>query len=246
MYLSGCSANPADVIFVVDASGSIGAPNYDKLKAFVSACVRNLQVDNGMIRVAFVTFSDTYQSIFGLAAYTSRGPMLAAISAAPFIGAGTSVSAALAYVRTGIVGGADDRSTAPNLVVLITDGGSVDRQATSQEAARLRNTGAHIIVVGAGNWVYLPEIYAISGYPASSILLVNDLNNLNSSVPNLVAAICQSESRTFFYYIMMTYLKFISEFMQTCNLKDVIITIFSRFLQYHKIWGKQAISYVLS
>lgn len=200
MCLTGCSANPADVIFLVDASGSIGAPNFDKMKAFVSAIVRNLQIDSGTIRVAFVTFSSTYQSIFGLATYTTRGPMLASISSAPFIGLDTSVSAALAYTRTGIIGQTGDRpeSEARNLVILMTDGGSADRAATSREAALLRNTGAQIIVVGVGNWVYLPEIYAIAGYPNSSVLLIRDVNSLNSSIPYLLGVICQSESLAFY------------------------------------------------
>lgn len=124
--------------------------------------------------------------------------MLASISSAPFIGLETSVSAALAYVRTGIIGQAGDRPDAPNIVILMTDGGSGDRVATSREAALLRNTGAHIIVVGVGNWVFLPEIYAIAGYPSSSILLIRDVNNLNSSVPNLVGVICQSEFLAFY------------------------------------------------
>lgn len=199
MCFSGCSQNHADVIFVLDASGSIGAPNFARLKAFLYAIVVGLQIEGDIIQAALVTFSDNAQSVFTLTSFTSRGPMLSAINSAQYIGGGTSVSAALSYVRMQIVGQAGDRpsSDAPNIVVLITDGGSTNRQATSQEAALLRNTGAHIVVVGVGNWVYLPEIYAISGYPSSSILLISDLNQLNASVPTLISALCQSESSSY-------------------------------------------------
>lgn len=157
--------------------------------------IRNLNIDSGGIRLGLVTFNDNYQRYFFLNTFTTRGQMLAALNNVTYVpGTTTNTGAALNYVRTVMFTSANgDRSDAPNMVMLITDGGSTDRRATYNEAVLLRNTGATIFVLAMGNWFYDPELHAIAGYPSSTIRYINDYNNLPAAVTDYVALICQSK-----------------------------------------------------
>jgi Mg-chelatase subunit ChlD len=49
----------ADVIFVIDASGSVGTSNFVEMKNFVSTLVISMQVGSNSVRVGVMTFSTT-------------------------------------------------------------------------------------------------------------------------------------------------------------------------------------------
>jgi len=69
--ISGCSSE-ADVVFVLDASGSLDEANFIHVKNFVSNVVSELDVDNGKIRVGVVTYSDYAEPRFNLIQYNTR------------------------------------------------------------------------------------------------------------------------------------------------------------------------------
>jgi len=69
--LSACTST-ADVVFVLDASGSLDEPNFIHIKNFVSNLVTQLDVDSGKIRVGVVTYSDYAEPRFNLSRYNTR------------------------------------------------------------------------------------------------------------------------------------------------------------------------------
>ena len=122
---------PADVIFVVDESGSIGSTNFDLVKSFLSQLVSRLDIDRGNTRVGIVTFSSDVETTINLNAHSSVASLRSAISSLGYAGDTTNTAAALAYVRTTMLNAAaGDRSNVPNVVVVLTDGGSGDTSAT--------------------------------------------------------------------------------------------------------------------
>lgn len=184
----------ADVVFILDSSASIGAPNFETIKAFVGNIIRNLNIDNGNTRIGLITLSDTYHQYFYLNTFTTRALMLAALNNVTYMPGSTNTAVALNYVRTVMLTSANgDRTEATNIMILLTDGGSNDRSATSNAAALLRKTGATIFVVGVGNWLYEPELIAIAGFPGYTIRYITDYNNLAAAVNDYVAIICQSK-----------------------------------------------------
>lgn len=48
---------PVDVAFLLDASGSIHATNFDKMKNFVKLFIEELPIDTGIAQVSVITFS---------------------------------------------------------------------------------------------------------------------------------------------------------------------------------------------
>ena len=116
---------PADIVFVLDESGSIGSTNFELMKSFLSQLVARLDIDSGNTRVGLVTYSNNVGTGFNLSAHSSVASVQAAISSLTYSGGGTNTAAALAHVRTTMLtSAAGDRSNVPNVVVVLTDGQS--------------------------------------------------------------------------------------------------------------------------
>ena len=122
---------PADIIFVLDSSGSIGSGNFALMKSFLSQLVVRLDIDSGKTLVGVVTYSSYVETGFNLNAHTSVASVQSAIWALRYTGGGTNTAGALAHVRTSIMtSAAGDRSDVSNVVVVLTDGHSNNRAAT--------------------------------------------------------------------------------------------------------------------
>ena len=65
MYISGCNAK-ADIVFIIDSSGSVGRANYAKIMRFVMAIVDDLTISPNATQVGLVTFSSRAWMIFPL------------------------------------------------------------------------------------------------------------------------------------------------------------------------------------
>ena len=122
---------PADIVFVVDESGSIGRTNFQLVKSFLSQLVGRLDIDSGNTRVGLVTYSSRVGFAFSLNTYSTVPSVQAAILSLNYSRGGTNTARALAYVRTKMLKSkAGDRGDVPNIVAVITDGRSKDPRAT--------------------------------------------------------------------------------------------------------------------
>ena len=121
----------ADIVFVLDASGSIGSTHFNMTKSFLLHLIPRLNIDSGNTRVGLVTFSEGVVTSINLDVHLSATSFQSAISSLTYAGDTTDTAAALAYVRTTMLtAAAGDRSNVSNVVVVLTDGGSGDTSAT--------------------------------------------------------------------------------------------------------------------
>ena len=58
-----------DVVFVMDDSGSIEEVNFNKMKSFVATIIRDMDIENGNIKVGVLTFSSNARLQFHLNKY---------------------------------------------------------------------------------------------------------------------------------------------------------------------------------
>jgi len=117
----------ADVIFVVDESGSVKKKNFELMKTFLSQLVGRLDIDSGNTRVGLVTYSNNVDTAeaFNLNAHSSVASVQSAISSLTYSPPGTRTDRALNYVRTVMLTSeAGDRHNVFNVVVVLTDGKS--------------------------------------------------------------------------------------------------------------------------
>ncbi|CAC5378865.1 COL12A [Mytilus coruscus] len=174
---AGCH-DKIDLVFLIDASGSIGSANFRKIKSFVSNSVSHFTIGPNDAQVGAITFSSQPHFQFALNKYKDNSSLSNAIQHIPYQSGGTNTDTALTFVEqntfTAISG---DRISAQNILVIITDGKSSHPPKTALEANRLKQRNVQIIAVGIGN-ADKAELNNIASDPAY-VLYATDFDSLS-------------------------------------------------------------------
>ena len=97
---AGCNDSTADIVFVLDASGSISREDFEQIKHLVGAVVQSLTIRTDLtpngFQVALISFADDTDVRFYLNTYTDKELMLAAINV-PYTRGRTNLDQALRY-----------------------------------------------------------------------------------------------------------------------------------------------------
>lgn len=148
----------ADIMFLVDSSGSIGWDNFNKMKTFMKNLVSKSQVGAGRVQIGVVQFSDINKEEFQLDRYRSQNELAEAIEAMTLIGQTTLTGSALTFMSQYFSPAKGARPGVPKFLILITDGEAHD--VVRDPAAALRHEGIIIYSVGVfgSNVTQLEEI----------------------------------------------------------------------------------------
>ncbi|XP_033756147.1 cartilage matrix protein-like [Pecten maximus] len=193
-----CGSAPADLVFLVDESSSIGNNNFQIQKNFVKSLIDNsiiaVNIHMGVMQVALVTFSADPVKRFGLNTYNTTEGMFANIDSIPYDKRGTQIEKGLKYVREVTLTEAEGaRSEAPKIVILLTDGSSNDD--SEKEANLLRDMDVTLLVIGVGN-VDMDQLKAIAAND-KFLFTVSDFSELSGIAEQFVASIpCPDEPLT--------------------------------------------------
>ena len=76
-----CRSSKADVVFVIDSSGSIGRNNFVKVQNFIKNIVDSFGISNNTVRVGLVQFSSSVVVEFNLLRYSNKNDITAAVQA---------------------------------------------------------------------------------------------------------------------------------------------------------------------
>jgi len=79
LYCPVCRSAKADVVFIVDGSGSIWSFEFEKVKSFIQQVVDSFDIGNEKIRVGLIQFSDFADIEFDLRKYSSKDAVSAAV-----------------------------------------------------------------------------------------------------------------------------------------------------------------------
>ncbi|VDI68326.1 Hypothetical predicted protein, partial [Mytilus galloprovincialis] len=209
-FKTGCqsvTSSPADVIFVVDESGSVGSDNFAKTRASIVDTIRHLDIRNDFVRIGVMTFDDNSRTVFNLNNYPGDpNSMVNRVMSMPYSSGGTDIADALShacsYMFTSFNG---DRSNATNYLVLLTDGQS----RAQQEADRCEAGGTKIISVGIGDSIdeqvlrnlaynydyYLSTNYSdIAGFLPKLVTTAVNCGGLESTNARHITVNCQHSS----------------------------------------------------
>ena len=128
LVMQECRGGLADLVFVVDSSGSIDrTKDWPLALRFLTSVVDRVDA-GGTFRVGMVVYSSSSRNRFFLNTYTSRNDIKSAITGTKYIGGRTNTAGALRTARTEqFVPAKGDRVAAPNVVIVLTDGSSNDR-----------------------------------------------------------------------------------------------------------------------
>ncbi|XP_013408524.1 collagen alpha-1(XIV) chain isoform X2 [Lingula anatina] len=134
----------ADIAFIVDASGSVGADNWKKQLSFVKNIVQRFDIGPNATHFGALSFSTGYRYGFHLQEHEDKPSVLAAIDKMNYQGGSTATHRALHILRMGMFNPRNrrgPRAGVPRVGILITDGLPDDIAATIQEAAFVKRSG---------------------------------------------------------------------------------------------------------
>lgn len=157
---SECGDSKADIVFILDSSGSVGYDNFQKTKEFFKTMVDGFEIGSNNVRMASVAFSTSVHYTFSLGSHNSADSLKQRISQIPYDNGYTYTNLALKYARQTSFW--DARSGVPKIAVVITDGKSNSRSDTLEEARKLRSNGVIIFSVGVGDGVDLSELQGMA------------------------------------------------------------------------------------
>ncbi len=186
-----CEKQKADLVFLIDQSGSIDSKDYVTMKKFTTELVNSFKVSEDLVRVGLAQFSSTFQDEFYLNQHYTEQAISQHILGMTQLGGGTNIGLALDSIRAYFEASRGSRRSAgiSQNLVLITDGESQDD--VEDAADRLRALGIEIFAIGIGN-VHNLELLQITGTP-ERLFTVENFGSLEKIKQKVVNTICKSK-----------------------------------------------------
>ncbi|XP_061663306.1 collagen alpha-1(VII) chain isoform X4 [Syngnathoides biaculeatus] len=185
----------ADVVFLVDASRSVGASGFSAVKDFISAMISAFQdgpaVSEG-VRFGVTVFGNVPRMRIALTDYGSPEEVLGAVRVLPYEGGARKTGAALQFLVDQVFSAAISRDLAPKVAILITNGPSDDPlDAAAKEVA---DNGISLYAVGVRG-ADEAELRMTVSHPYEEHLLMGaDFPLLEAALPKLSRRVCFTAS----------------------------------------------------
>ncbi|XP_071180735.1 collagen alpha-5(VI) chain-like [Mytilus edulis] len=191
-----CIDKKADIIFIADASTSIGITDFGKLKSFMKKVISNFEIGTDKIQIGLVTFSNSSKTEFPLKAYSSSDELDKAIDGVHYTQGLTFTHLALEEVlKHGFTAQAGARDDVPRIVVIVTDGWSRDPTNTLINAQKAKDAGIIMFSIGVGNYLDEDELKAMSSDPVEiHSFMVEDYSALESIQNSVASKVCTVNS----------------------------------------------------
>lgn len=183
----------ADIVFIVDESGSITPPNFKLVRAFLHSLVSGLEVSPNRVRVGIVTYNDAAKAQVYLNTFKDKTELLDFIKILPYYGGGTKTGAALDFARQTVFtkqNGSRKDSRVQQVAVVITDGKSQDNVSTA--AANLRRAGVTVYAVGVKD-ADKGELKELASHPSNKyVFIVDSFSKLKPLQQSMQKILCQN------------------------------------------------------
>ncbi|XP_061110455.1 vWFA and Collagen domain-containing protein [Conger conger] len=164
---AGCSTAAIDLVYIMDGSSSVGAPDFAAAKRWLVNVTAGLGVGPRRARVGVVQYSDTPRLEVPLGRHGSAAELVRAIHAVAHLGGSTRTGRAIRFAVEHVFPappGARRRAA-----VVVTDGRSQDDVVDAALEARSQNIV--LFAVGVGREVTSSELESMASRPASAHVL---------------------------------------------------------------------------
>jgi hypothetical protein len=147
-----CISDNADIVIILDSSGSMTEENYNKTLEFIISLIQNLDIGLTQTRVGFIYYGFRAVDLFFLNNYTTAGDMIAKIRTARYLDEETRTDKALIHARdTQFTPANGDRADRQNIALVITDGDTTLPIDTRRAANDAIKAGIRVLAVGINN-----------------------------------------------------------------------------------------------
>ncbi|XP_069105215.1 collagen alpha-4(VI) chain-like isoform X3 [Argopecten irradians] len=186
-----------DVVFLLDASGSIGFENFILMKYFIQNYTAGLWLGPDTIQVSVAKYSNYPNNEFWLNEYhgvTGNQSIGKAINDIQYTGGGTYIERGLNFVmNNSLIATNGARDDASKVIILMTDGIAHDNPATAADV--LKREGVLIACVAIGNGIKYDQLQSIA-YNDTYIFNATDFNVLAGIATTVKGSSCEISNET--------------------------------------------------
>ncbi|CAG5124866.1 unnamed protein product, partial [Candidula unifasciata] len=193
---TSCTGARIDLVFVLDASTSVTAENFDLIKDFIKVFLYEAEIDGGTVRVGLLIYSTDVHIQFHLNQYKTKVNLFNAIDDIPYRHGSTNTADGLKVMRTEMFTSENgDRRDVDNIAIVITDGiSNINARRVLPEAEQARAVGIHIYAIGIG----LTDTRELDGIASKPLeknrFTVSEFSELNNLKQNIFASICEGKN----------------------------------------------------
>ena len=168
----------------------MGEANFQRVLKFVHNIINGLEFVSGKTQIAVLTYSDDTIIWMNFGHYTKKKDILEVVDRIAYTGGGTFTADALKVLRERVFNpDLQDRPSAPDVAILITDGVSnILPQRTIPEAHNTHAAGIHVYGVGVAlnDSEELAEVVS----DKQSLFLINNYHELVEFSANILDIVC--------------------------------------------------------
>ncbi|XP_074641282.1 matrilin-1-like [Tubulanus polymorphus] len=187
LKISDCG-DKADIMFILDASSSVGSRNFWKVKSFLRYYASSLEIGKDHVHVGAIRFSRMPKIEFGLTDHLDKKSLLAAVDGLEYGRGGTTATdKAIRLARKSAIG---YRPGSPSILILITDGQSNRPHLTYEEAEAAKKSGMIFFTVGVGSQVNQEELEKIA-MSLEFVFHVSDYSSLDAILSKVARKTCE-------------------------------------------------------
>ena len=189
-----CGSNPADIVFLLDSSGSVGTTNFQKQKDFVAHFAQSFNIGPRNVQIGVTTFASTPHNEFNLNTFQNKNDLVSAIHKIGYHSGGTRTDLALKYIEANSFKSASgDRPGVANILIVMTDGKSNQPTLTTQETVKLHQMNVKVFAIGIGSGADRNELSRIAS-DANHVFQVQNFDALNTLNAELKKTACKGNN----------------------------------------------------
>ena len=205
-----------DVMYVLDASGSVGSRDFGRLLDFVATLTSKLNVSASGTHVGVVRYSTRAQLLIRLGSITDPTKLDAEIRKIGFPGGSTATGNAITLAHQQGFQNSRQSQGVPSVMIVLTDGKTTRGPQPAGPAAAAKADGIRILGIGIGSGIRRSDLEKFASSPDSVYLIEGFTPEaFNKVLEPLRSATCKSEfinSNAFYQSSTITFsptLKFI-------------------------------------
>ncbi|KAK3778041.1 hypothetical protein RRG08_021522 [Elysia crispata] len=190
-----CGLKPVDIVFLNDASGSVGPVNFQKTLVFIENVVKTLEIGPLDAQIGFVTFEAKVHLEFHLNTYSNQQDIVNRVRTTEFTSGSTATHLGLEFALQNCFTRANgSRTYASQVAIVIMEGKSDNANFSAAAAKKLKDENVTVFSIGVGNQTDQTELNAIASDPdRTHVFSVDDFNSLSTIKGSLLKRVCKAE-----------------------------------------------------
>uniref|UniRef100_H2Y642 VWFA domain-containing protein n=1 Tax=Ciona savignyi TaxID=51511 RepID=H2Y642_CIOSA len=190
---TGCRTVYYDLVFVLDASSSVGDRDFGRVRKWVSDLVATFDIGPDRTQVGVVVYAGNPKMAIALNQYSDRDSLVAAVQNIAYIRGNTRTGKAIRFMNTesfNVTSGARDVELGyKRLAIVLTDGRAQDN--VYNPSLEAQNNGIQLYAVGVSIVTSLTQLNEIASDPdARHVLQVDDFQAIERIRETLRQIIC--------------------------------------------------------